>query len=272
MSNNANPVTLVTVNEVVTRRIAQLQADIAEAEALLALYRAELDPLAKIAEVTAAVTATTVPTVAAAQQAARADSESAPEPEVISEPAAPEAPEPVAIPSSRWSHLDLQPRFRRIVDQFAPKGEFTREELHEWYERAISPGIQRNSLMTTSLEATKALVTAGVLKPLGHDRWQFNEPPALVTDARPITPVPVLTDNPKRYSHYRLPPRHRQFLDRFSHRDVVTREEISDWYAKDMCPGIGKFSLTSAVSEITRNLVEKGILARKGTARWRFVR
>lgn len=269
MSNNANPVTLVTVNEVVTRRIAQLQADIAEAEALLALYRAELDPLAKIAEVTAAVTATTVPTVAAAQQAARADSESA-APE-SPDPVAP-APEPVAIPSSRWSHLDLQPRFRRIVDQFAPKGEFTREELNEWYERAISPGIQRNSLMTTSLEATKALVTAGVLKPLGHDRWKFNEPPALVTDARPITPVLVQTDNPKRYSHYRLPPRHRQFLDRFSHRDVVTREEISDWYAKDMFPGMGKFSLTSAVSEITRDLVEKGILARDGTARWRFVR
>ena len=270
MSNNANPVTLVTVNEVVTRRIAQLQADIAEAEALLALYRAELDPLAKIAEVTAAVTATTVPTVAAAaQQAARADSESA-----APEAPAPEAPapEPVAIPSLRWAHLDLQPRFRRIVDQFAPKGTFTREELNEWYERAMSPGIQRNSLMTTSLEATKALVTAGVLKPLGHDRWKFNEPPALVTDARPITPVLVQTDNPKRYSHYRLPPRHRQFLDRFSHRDVVTREEISDWYAKDMFPGMGKFSLTSAVSEITRDLVEKGILARKGTARWRFVR
>lgn len=248
--------TITTVNEVVTRRIAQLQADIAEAEALLAIYRAELDPLAKIAEVTATVT---VPAATVQPQAVRVEPEPAP------------IPEPETIPSRRWAHLDLQPRFRRIVDQFAPKGEFTREELHEWYERAISPGMQRNSLMTTSLEATKALVTAGVLKPLGYDRWQFNEPPALVSDARPITPVPVLTDNPKRYSHYRLPPRYRKFLDRYSHRDVVTREEIYEWYAKDMSPGIGKFSLISAVSEITRNLVEKGILARDGTSRWRFV-
>lgn len=270
MTSNANPshpVTLNTVNEVVTRRISQLQADIAEAEALLALYRAELDPLAKIAEVTAAVTA--VPTVTAAHQAARAD----PEPDApAAEPAAPEAPEPAAIPSHRWAHIDLQPRFRRIVDQFAPKGTVTREEINEWYERTMSPGIQRNSLMTSTLEATKALVTAGVLKPLGHGRWRFNEPPALVTDARPITPVFVQTDNPKRYSHYRLPPRHRMFLDRFSHRDAVNREEISDWYAKDMCPGMGRFSLISAVSELTRFLVEKGILARDGTARWRFVR
>lgn len=237
--NNTTPSALTAINEVVTRRIAQLKTDIAEAEAILASYREELEPLTKIAQVAASLP---LPVTAAGYESD-------------------------AIPSRRWAHLNLQPRWCRVIDQFAPKGTVTREEINEWYKRALSPGIARNSVMTMSLEVTKSLVSEGVLKAIGPDRWQFNEPPAPVSEPA----APTVLPNNKRYSHYRLAPRERAFLDRFSTKSVVNRPEISEWYHTVNANLTGE-SVRSAVSEITRNLIAKGILARDGTAQWRIVR
>jgi hypothetical protein len=251
--NSTTPSALTAINEVVTRRIAQLKTDIAEAEAILASYREELEPLTKIAQVAASLT---LPVTAAGYGSD-------------------------AIPSRRWAHLNLQPRWCRVIDQFAPKGTVTREEINEWYKRAMSPGIARNSVMTMSLEITKSLVSEGVLKAIGPDRWQFNEPTAPVAEptapvAEPTAPVaepaaPTVLPNNKRYSHYRLAPRERAFLDRFSTKSVVNRPEISEWYHTVNANLTGE-SVRSAVSEITRNLIAKGILARDGMAQWRIVR
>jgi hypothetical protein len=76
----------------------------------------------------------------------------------------------------------------------------------------------------------------------------------------------------RRYSQYKLAPRFRRFLDRFGNNEKVERREIAAWYRRALSPGMADNSLCAMVSEITRTLVAKGILAREGEGVWRIVR
>lgn len=154
--------TLNEVNQVVSRRIAQLQADIAEAEGLLASYRDELEPLLKIAAV-------------ASNGDRQTDvSPAAPSVAVIETPAVGVAPMPdtlaEVIPSRRWSHFQLPPRYRRFIDRFYTSEKVTRDDMKAWYKR-LNPSIQPNSLDTVTGEIVRHLTMKRILKPCGENAW-----------------------------------------------------------------------------------------------------
>lgn len=156
--------TLNEVSEVVTKRIAQLQKDIADAEALIALYREELNPLLKIAQVTS---------LTKAQGAASATTAPA-QPVTETAPAAPQQESDWlrdAIPSRRWSQYHLAPRYRRFLDRFGTAGKVSREDIRSWYKRALNPEIQDNSLDTAVQQIIRELSNKGILKTCGDNLW-----------------------------------------------------------------------------------------------------
>ncbi len=156
--------TLNEVNEVVAKRIHQLRKDIEEVETRLAMYRAELEPLLKIAEVAEGLVSVSKETV-----------ESSPAPvqqpvEVIEEEEEEEASKEMP---RRWSRVNLAPRFRRFLVRFADAERVSRKEIGSWYRRAINPSIQDNSLDTMTSEVVRKLSAKGILVPDGKDSWRF---------------------------------------------------------------------------------------------------
>lgn len=153
-----NSSTLNEVNEVVSRRITQLRSDISEAEVLLASYRAELETLLKIAEVTApsAVSNSTAP-------------EPAPEPTVFA-PSEPSLKPIFAAPPRRWSRVHLPPRYVRFIDRFSDNDRITRDDIRSWC-RQQNPNIQDNSVETSVWKITHDLTEKRLLKSLSDGTW-----------------------------------------------------------------------------------------------------
>lgn len=226
--------TITTVNEVVTRRIAQLQTEIATSEANISSYRAEIELLLKITQVTKVDVTEPAPVTAP-----------------VTEPVPPTETGEDLIPSRRWSYLRLPERLNRFIDHFAPKGIVTREEINAWYGRVLSPGIQRDSLMNASLLLTKTLVAHGVLKALDSNRWQFNGPP------------------PRH--HDRIPPRYRRILNHFAKSEFFTREDIAAWCRHAVNPKILDQSLAVDICKMTRFLSAQGVITRHGEDSWKVV-
>lgn len=152
-------ITLTTVNDVVTRRIAQLQTSIEETEAILAGYRSELDPLLKIAQLTALAVPLAVP--------------------LAVEPVAVEARAPVAgdvedvVLSRRWSRFNLPPRHLRFLDRFGESDRIHRKEITDWYKRALGPWCMPGSLVSIVSEITRSLVKKGILRKIDRGIWSI---------------------------------------------------------------------------------------------------
>lgn len=239
--------TITTVNEVVTRRISQLQTEIATSEANLSSYRAEMELLLKVTQVTKVDIKSPDPVTAPIT-----------EPVPSTEPVPPTETGEDIIPSRRWSYLRLPERLNRFIDQFAPKGIVTREEINAWYERVLSPGIQRNSLMNASLGITKTLVAHEVLKALDSNRWQFN-----VSHPHPNQQYNSLRP-------HRLPPRYHRMIKYFKSKSF-TRKDIAAWYRRAVNPKILDQSLAVEISKMTRFLSAQGIITRHGEDSWKVV-
>lgn len=137
------------------------------------------------------------------------------------------------------------------------------QKLLSSYEQELTPLLQ-------ILKVTAPLPTeeSPVLSPAAQMREAVEE--VLETEG-PAQGVETVIPS-RRYSQYKLAPRFRRFLDRFGNNETVQRREIAAWYRRALSPGMADNSLYAMVSEITRTLVAKGILAREGEGVWRIVR
>ena len=164
--------TLIEINEVVNRRISQLLNDISEAEALLHGYRAELDPLLKIAQVTGDTGKLSLKVTVSVEKTPEPPVEAVKETVEAKEEGGEESVEDV-IPSRRWSRFNLPPRHRRFLDRFAGNERITRAEASAWYKRALNPGISDNSLSSNVSEITRDLLAKGILRKIEPGVWSI---------------------------------------------------------------------------------------------------
>ena len=140
---------LTAINEVVTRRIAQLKTGIAEAEATLARYREEIALLLKVTQVTGA---------------------GAPAAAAIPAPVT----EPVPPSRNRYNPYRLPPRYQRAVNHFAEWSKpFTREDIAGWYRRAVNPKILPRSLAVEICNMTRLLTARGFITPHDEGSWKI---------------------------------------------------------------------------------------------------
>jgi cell division septum initiation protein DivIVA len=165
--------TLNEVNEVVAKRIHQLRKDIEEVETRLAMYRAELEPLLKIAKVAESLVSGTKETVESSATPSNGSVEAPAKhsPKVLEEEEEEEEDIKSHSHSRRWSHLRLAPRYRRFIERFSSNENITRNDIRSWYRRALNPSIQDNSLETAVQQIIRELTTKRVLQPRGEDTW-----------------------------------------------------------------------------------------------------
>lgn len=139
---------LTAINEVVTRRVAQLQTDIAEAEAILARYREEIALLLKVSQVTGA----------------GAPAAAIPAPVT----------EPVPPSRNRYNPYRLPPRDQRAVKHFAEWSKpFTREDIAGWYRSEVNPKILPRSLAVEICNMTRRLTAKGFITPHDEGSWKI---------------------------------------------------------------------------------------------------
>ena len=165
-------------------RVRQLNADIADAEKILKLYREELHPLLLVLQATAPKTET--PEVTETPKTVEPPVyDVAPVPYSPVASATPENLPPIsltitpprepagAVHIRRFSQFKLQPRYRLFLEHFRDRSVITRDDVKSWYARKINPRIAANSLNTASLLVPNVLVQKGILVPHGTESWVF---------------------------------------------------------------------------------------------------
>lgn len=163
-----NTQSLAEIHAKATARVAQLRADIEEAQKLLSSYEQELTPLLQIMKVTAPMSPELTeesPTPSPAAQMREAVEE-------VLETEGPAQGVETVIPSRRYSQYKLAPRFRRFLDRFGNNETVQRREIAAWYRRALSPGMADNSLCAMVSEITRTLVAKGILAREGEGVWR----------------------------------------------------------------------------------------------------